>query len=400
MKQLLMLAALLIAGASLLAACGQQITGAEIVQHVRDTAANTTSAHFVVHVAGQVNGQAANSMLGGTHLTDMNGDVTLEVWYQKPNLLKAQILSTSQSKYTGAMIVHDGSYLWAYDPQSKIAYKLDTSALQSVAGQANIPADLQGMLANPDLPTAIDQVLALTDYTVGPNEKIGSYNTYRLDLKPKAGSAAAQLAPDAQATVWVDQASWVPVKITASASQGSGSLEMTTLELNPTLPADTFQFALPQGGHVVDLTGLTPRSMTLAEARQTAQAAGYTLLEPSYVPAGATLVQVMASRGLMGSGASTIMNYSGGSNAPTFWISELHGTAPLGKFGQSGPKLPDSGQTVTVRGVQGHYAANTAKDSNAPTAVLWWKELGSGLTIAIGGQLSQDEMLKIAAGLK
>jgi outer membrane lipoprotein-sorting protein len=396
MKRWLLVAGLLMASLAVLAGCGGQVTAQEIVQHMRDTAAKTDSAHFVVTVQGQVNGQSANAMLGGTHLKDMNGNITLELWYQKPNLLRAQIVSSSHSELNGAFVVHDGTYFWAYEPTGKIAYKLDDAALRDAAGKANIPADLQDLLANPNLETMIDQVLELTDYTVGPSEQVGAYQTYRLDLKPKAGSPLATMAADAQGTLWVDQTTWAPIKATLNAKQGSGSFEMTTLELNKTLPASTFQFVMPQGGHTVDLSGTVPHSMTLDQARQTAQAAGYHLLEPSYVPANATLVQVMASRGLMGQGASVSLNYNAAGG--TFWISEIQGA---GAAMQQTPKEmqdPSQAQTVTVRGVQGHFATHAEK--NNTTSFLWWKEAQTNLTVAIGGGLGQDELLKIAEGLK
>ena len=135
--------------------------------------------------------------------------------------------------------------------------------------------------------------------------------------------------------------------------------------------------------------------MTIAEARQSAQASGYKLLEPSYVPAGATLVQVMASKGVMGAGATVVMNYSGGADAPTFWISEMNGQGPLGKAA-----APDAGgQTVTVRGVQGRLVTHSEKSGPA-TTTLWWKEQGTNLTVAIGGQIGQANLLKVAEGLK
>ena len=399
MKRLLVFAALLMVASMALAGCGQQVTAQEIVQHMRDTAANTNSAHLVVTVSGQVKGDAANATLGGTHLSDMNGQIQAELWYQKPNLLKVQLLSSNHAEYNGAFAVFDGTNIWAYDPSHKIAYKMDTTGLHELAGKANIPADLQGILENPNLESLIDQVLALTDYTLGPSEKVGAYQTYRLDLKPKAGSPAEQLLAGATATVWVDQTTWMPVKAKATASQGSGNMELSTFELNKDIPASTFQFTLPQGGHVIDLSGLAPRAVTIDQARTNAQQAGYTLLEPSYVPAGSTLVQVMSSRGLMGNGATTIMNYSGGSAAPNFWISELNGKDALG-MGKGQPDTSGPAQTVTVRNTQGHLATHTDQNGGSPTAVLWWNEPGTKLTIALGGQISQDELLKIAAGLK
>lgn len=403
MKRYLLFVALLGMAAFSLAGCGTQVTGADIVQHLRDTAASTNTAHIVVTLKGQVNGAATSATVGSPSMKDMTGDVTAEVWYQKPNLLRAVVLAASKPELVGAILVHDGSYIWAYDPKQKMAYKVDSNALRELAGKANIPADLQDMLANPNLQNAIDQLLALTDYTLVGSEKVGAYQTYRLDLVPKAGSPAATVLVGAKATLWVDQNTWVPVKATVDAKQGNGSMEMTTLELNKPAPAGTFTFSLPNGGHVVDLSGMVPRAMTIMQARQTAQAAGFHLLEPAYLPANSTLVQVMGSSGIMGKGANVTMSYSGGSNAPAFWISEGSGDhigfGPDSQRGQA--PAPAVGEAVTVRGVQGHFAVSPAeKAGGTQTAILSWQEKGTSLQLSIGGQLSKDEMLKIAESMK
>ena len=401
MKRIIGTTAALVLASTALAGCGAQLSAPEIVQHMRDTAAKTTSAHVVMTLGGAVNGQAANAMLGGTQVSDFKGDVTVELWVSKPNLVKAQILQASKPELVGAQILNDGTNFWAYEPQSKIAYKVDTTGLKELAGKANIPANLQDLLANPDVTAAVDQVLALTDATLVGNEKVGAYQTYRLDLAPKAGSPAASVLPDAKGTIWVDQESWVPVKATFAAKQGNGQMELTTLDLKPTLPANLFQFTMPAGGgKTVDLTGLTPHATTLADAQTAATAGGYSVLTPTYLPTGSTLVQVMASKGIMGQGASVIQNYSGGTTAPNFWVSQINGTEQFGKLGGAPAELPQDGQAVTVRGVQGTFASHTEKDSTSAMSVLWWKEAGTKLTVAIGGQVSQAELLKIAAGLK
>ena len=66
-----------------------QMTAQQIVDHMRDTAAKTDSAHLVVSISGQVNGQAAAASFGTDELKDMKGDITLEISYQKPNMLRA-----------------------------------------------------------------------------------------------------------------------------------------------------------------------------------------------------------------------------------------------------------------------------------------------------------------------
>ncbi len=401
MKRTVGATALLVLGSVGLAGCGTQLSAQDIVQHMRDTAAKTDNAHLVMTLSGAVDGAAANATLGGTQMSDFKGNVKVELWFSKPNLIKAQILESSKPELVGAQVLNDGTNLWAYEPKSKIAYKVDTTGLKELAGKANIPANLQDLLANPSVTTAVDQLLTLTDATLVGNEKVGAYQTYHLDLAPKAGSPAASVLPDAKGSVWVDQDSWVPVKATFTAKQGNGHMEMTLLDLKTALPAGTFQFTMPSaGGKTVDLTGLTPHATTLAAAQTAATAGGYSLLVPSYLPSGATLVQVMASKGIMGNGASVIQNYSGGTVAPTFWVSQINGTEQFGALGGAHAEMPKDGQAVTVRGVQGTFASHSEKDSTGTTAILWWKEAGTKLTVAIGGQASQAELLKIAAGLK
>src|SRR5205823_5630757 len=100
MRKFLMAAALLVLGAGLLAGCGAQLTAPEIIQHLKDTAAQTQDVHMVVDLnlnmtgsgtaakAGQAGGPA--SMLPNL---PKSGQATIELWYKQPTLVRAEIKS-------------------------------------------------------------------------------------------------------------------------------------------------------------------------------------------------------------------------------------------------------------------------------------------------------------------
>jgi hypothetical protein len=161
---------------------------------------------------------------------------------------------------------------------------------------------------------------------------------------------------------------------------------------------------VPAGAKTVDLDEkaeqMQPKQVTLPEARDYATQEGWTLLEPSYLPAGATLVGVTQMQKMMGSGIQ--LSYS--SKDLDFSIMQAnianHPDAMdkllgLGD-GFSGVNKPDAIKEVTVRGV----TARAFSPEGAGWTSLIWQEQGTDLFVAIRGKLTLEEATKIAEGLK
>jgi len=414
MRKLMLLPTLLLVMlAGVLAGCSGQVTAPEIIQHLKDTAAQTQDLHMVVDLQAAMTAPAApQSSTADSPLADLpkSGKATVELWYQKPNLLRAEIRSMEPGEYNGAFFVNDGKTLWAYDPAHKMAYKLDATALQSAGQMVNLPTDVQALLSDPNLATVLDQALSFTDAKLEGNEKVGAFDTYKLTLTPKADTGMANAALGLKATMWVDQATWTIVKLDVTSAQGNGSYSAQTVDFNKGIPASTFTFSLPDGAKGVDLTMFMPRSTTLDQARSGATAQGFTLLTPTYLAGGATLTGVTA----LPLGRGYVLTYSGQAGVANFAVYEGLNRGTLGGMGKMGGMDPmeklmngEAGQgwdvtTVQVRGVEGKAFSHKADGKGAAETgtFVTWQEKGSTLRIGLGGALSLDEILKIAESLK
>jgi outer membrane lipoprotein-sorting protein len=408
MRKLLMLMALLTLAGGLLAGCGAQTTAPEIIQHMKDTAAQTSDVHMVLDLNMDVT-QAANTAPKTGPLADLptSGKATIELWYKKPNLVRAEVRSVEPGEYKGATLINDGKALWAYDPAHKMAYKLDVSALQGAGKMANVPTDIQELLSDPDLATALDRVLSFTDAKLDGTEQVAGFNTYKLTLTPKADTGLANAALGVQATMWVDQVTWTVVKLEATSTQANFSYSAQSLDFNKGVADETFKFTLPEGARGIDLTMFAPRSVTLDEAQAAAAKAGTPLLTPSYVPSGATLIGVTA----MPMGRGYLLSYSGSARVPSFVIYQGSGggKTPFGDLDpmekMMGGARPEGAkvETVQVRGVEGtvfSHQADAAGTGTREGTFVTWQEKDSTLRIGLGGELSLAEALKIAESLK
>jgi outer membrane lipoprotein-sorting protein len=413
---MLLTLALLLMAAPVLAGCGGQVSAPEIIQHLKDTAASTQDVHMVVDLTVDMTAAAtaapatkdASNPLSGLELPK-SGKATVELWYKKPNLMRAEIKSTDMGDYAGMTLVNDGQTLWAYDPSHKMAYKLDTSLLKGAGKMANIPADIQDLLNDPDLTAMLDRVLSYTDATVAGTETVAGFNTYKLTLSPKADTGLASAALGIKATMWVDQQTWTVVKLDVNTTQGSAGYSAQQIEFNRNIPDSTFKFTLPAGARGIDLSLFMPRQMTLDEAR-TAAAKSFTLLTPATVPAGTTLTGVMGlpmNRGY-------VLTYGGSASLPSVVVYEGligSGTAPAlgagmgGNMGDLdailGGAKPDGAQVqaVQVRGVTGQAFTKAAEGTGRGGTFVTWQEKGSTLRLGVGGDITLDEALRIAESL-
>jgi outer membrane lipoprotein-sorting protein len=321
-KLLLLPTLLLLVLAGVLAGCSGQMTAPEIIQHLKDTATQTQDLHMVVDFQMDMTAAPAapSSDSGANPLANLpkSGKATMELWYKKPNLMRAEIRSMEPSDYTGAFFVNDGKTLWAYDPAHKKAYKLDATALKSAGQMVNLPTDVQDLLSDPNLATVLDRVLSFTDAKVDGTEQVGTFNTYKLTLTPKADTGMANAALGLKVTMWVDQATWTVVKLDVSSTQGSGSYSAQTVDFNKGVPDSTFTFTLPAGAQGVDLTMFMPRSVTLDQARSGATTQGFSLLTPGYLAGGATLTAVTA----LPQGRGYVLTYIGSAGVPNFAVYE------------------------------------------------------------------------------
>ncbi|MEO5952342.1 MAG: DUF2092 domain-containing protein [Chloroflexia bacterium] len=427
--------ALVLAVSPLLAACGagtgaQAVTAADVVQQVRDAGKSITSVQGMVDLSLTVNKDGIKTLLAGLipskPATNSGSDplakvpdkvdISLNYWRDTPDKMRVEVLSSSIPEAKGAVVVYDGQKVYALDAVNNTVYSATPSKFQD-----RIPDQMKAMMAGLDLDKEIDKVLAATDVTLAGSESISGVDAYKLEATPKADAAsllgipkqftmqAGVLIKDLHATVWVDKSTSVPVKVMITHPNiGSFTYTASALQVNKTIDPATFVLQVPGGAQTVDLDEKADQAQskqtTLPEARTYATSEGWALLEPTYTPAGSTLVGVTH----MGAGMGGAVQISYSSASADFSITEANiskrGQAILDKLvglgddfsGVNGSGTANAPKEVTVRGV-------TAK-AFSPVGGNWtsliWQEKSNGLFVAIRGNVSLDEATKIAESLK
>jgi hypothetical protein len=270
---------------------------------------------------------------------------------------------------------------------------------------------MMGMMQGADLDKEIDKVLNAADIKMAGTEKVAGVDTYKLDVTPKPDAAelldlpsafqmqAGVLIKDVKATLWVDQSRWVPLKlVVVHPNIGEFTYTASGMELNKPIEDSQFVLQVPPGAKTVDLDAthdsLAPKTTTITEAREIATKEGWKLLEPTYLPENATLIEVRSLPNLPV--RPILLTYS--SPSTDFTIMQAKGgmESMLGDSFSGRNDSASATQNVTVRGVQ----AVAFSPESAEWTSLIWKEKSSDLMVAIRGKITVDEAVKIAEGLK
>jgi outer membrane lipoprotein-sorting protein len=429
--------ALLLVLSAAISACsaGQQVTAADVITNMRETAKTTQSAQASVDLTLDINKDGLKTLVEGMMPGQARGkggmdwsaklpdsvSASLNVWKQSPDKLRVEVANASIPEANGAIFVYDGQKFYAYDKANNTFY---TGTPDKMADK--VPGEIAALLNSADFDKELDKVLSATDIKMAGEEKVAGSDAYKLDLTPKPDAAellglpdavkmqAGVLIKDAKASLWVDKTRWVPLKLTIEhPNMGKFTYEVKSLELNQPIDASKFVLQVPPDAKPVDLDAMhdqmKPKSMTITEAREAATKDGWKLLEPAYLPDNATLVGVTnlfvsegsdptmggkpAKEGLSG----YTLNYS--SSKLDFSITQAKGEIEKGlgdDFSGVSGEGTGAHKEVTVRGVQ----AIAFSPDGANWTSLIWQEKDSGVWVAVRGKLSLDETLKLAEGLE
>ncbi len=300
---------------------------------------------------------------------DKSGSATIEVWGKKLSSAsnptyeyRAVVNQASEAKEKGDIAVSDGKQFWFYSPAQNTVWTGSVAAMQNYTHT----------LALDSAQEIVQQILNVSTVTLAGTESVQGHSTYKLQLVPNSKAPAA--AAGATGFVWIDQSSFLPVQGSVNGgSMGQGQVTAQTLELNAGVPANLFTFQVPAGAKVVQVQDLQPQHLTLSNA---SKAAGFTVLEPAFVPNGAKLVDVLKT------GHTIVLRYE--SSQGSFAIAE-------GAEQRNG--VPGTtGQSVSVRGTTG-----TLFVRDNTHVLLTWKE--KGLTFSVSGVLTRDQALQVAESL-
>ncbi len=337
--------------ALLLGGCQKQPTAEEIVAKLKEVEASTENAHAILEISLQGEG--------------MDEELVVEVWEKKPNKFRAEVLEASDSEFMGAISVTDGHQVWMYQPSKN-------EVLVGEVGPDE-PSSFRGAIQ--DMEDMIRQALDATNAKLAGEEDVAGVATYKLELTPREGDETF-LPAGSKATLWVDQERWVVLQAHFSGGiAGEGQMRVRSFELNTGLADDLFQFQIPEGAKVTNAEDKQPKHLTLDEARAQAD---FALLVPTYVPEGATLIDVFTVEGAF------ILRYDHSTTSFTVIQGQPQGVreAPTGQKSE-----------VTVRG----QTANLITDGLGNSFLAWME---NEVAITIAGRISQDEILQVAESLQ
>lgn len=484
--------ALILALSALLSACsagqGQStLTGNDIVQKMREALRNNKSVQGSVELAAKLNKEGLKALVGNlmpkmpekmvgkdplSMLPDL-ASVTLKVWRDTPEKARVEVDSATLPGVKGATLVYDGQKIYAYDP---IRNKVYIATPRSKDEMQDKFGGMMGDWANLTPEERGDRFVSAADIKMAGTEQVDGKSAYKLDVTARPDALdklgvptmvqmfAGNLIKDAKATLWVDEASFFPVKATLEHPQVGTFTYSGSLDLDKPIDPATFVLQTPAGAETIDLDALRdkmePKSLTLPEARDEVSKDGWKLLEPSYLPEKATLVEVRQLPGVVSgpggdvpagdpaagvrrvgpdgqmpmshlvwlfnpaapnirvaggqvfgtiNGSSVVTGDLGESRSSPSYL--LRYSSPAADLiiteskseiakglgdGFSGIDGGDKGmKEVTVRGVK----ATAFSPDGANWTSLMWRD-SSGVFVHISGNLSLDETLKIAEGLR
>jgi outer membrane lipoprotein-sorting protein len=341
----------LVAISLLLGGCQKQPTAEEIVAKMREVEADIEDAHAVLEISLQGQG--------------MDDELTIEVWEKKPNRFRAEVLEASDSDLVGAISVTDGHQTWMYHPGQN-------EVLVGEVGPDE-PASLREAIQSVE--EMIQRVLDTSEVKLVGEEDVAGVATYKLEFTPKEDEDTI-LPPGSKATLWVDQERWIVLQAHfIGGVAGEGRMRVRSFEFNAGLADDRFQFEIPEGAQVTNVEDKRPKPITLDEARAQAD---FTLLVPTYLPEGATLIDVFTVD------EAFILHYDHSTTSFTV----IQGWSRGMREAPTGQKTE-----VTVRG----QTANLITDGLGNSFLTWME---NGVTTTIAGRISQDEILEVAESLQ
>jgi hypothetical protein len=223
----------------------------------------------------------------------------------------------------------------------------------------------------------IDYMLEHSDAQLIGEETVDGVDTYKLVFTPREGDEDRLPLPlMGTTTLWVEKDRWVALKAQVTGGpMGEGSMHVRSYRFNDGVPADRFQFAIPEGARVRTVEELQPTHLTLDEALLQAE---FALRVPGYVPEGTTLIDVFKTEDRY------VFRYDHGDTAFTIvqTASTRERTLPSG-----------DAREIIVRDQPATLISNAEG-----RALVTWSE--DGISITIGGRISEAEVVRVAESLQ
>ena len=172
------------------------------------------------------------------------------LYFSKPNLLRKEYVSQKDSNQVLQLILLDGEYSWSYTPIVNQVNKMKWSKLNRKELLPGIGASLEDVQKNYNMKLVRDDVA----------KKKGIYQI-ELIAKSHMLSKPVNDTPPPRETlaIWIRTDEWLPVQFGYKSEDDAGNREsyitsLTNIKRNQALDSTLFNFTVPKGVEIVDLT--------------------------------------------------------------------------------------------------------------------------------------------------
>ncbi|MDE0043333.1 MAG: hypothetical protein OXT74_14940, partial [Candidatus Poribacteria bacterium] len=173
-----------------------------------------------------------------------------ELTFSKPNLLLKKTVGQKDPTQLVQLIVLDGTYSWAYTPLLNQVNKMKLNNPEHEPLLPGIDASLQDVQKNYDMRLVVDEVA---------NQR----GVYQLELTPKAHLLSKPVgggqSPRETLEMWIQAKDWLPIQFgyklqNDADSDVSGIISLTNIKRDQKLEAGFFNFDIPAGTEVIDIS--------------------------------------------------------------------------------------------------------------------------------------------------
>ena len=300
--------------------------------------------------------------------------------FEKPNKFRYEFLAPANQ--SGNVIISNGTSTLFYN-EANNTYRTFTFNDSTFGGMGATNLSETGYLDQTERTLTQSNVSSEGTATVAGEE------TYVLSVEPTG--IAGNFTDNA--TYYLDQDTYLPVKTTTQASVSFGnnttSFESTTLlrdvQTNVSMPETVFDFAPPEDAQQLEspLSNVSTSSYSTIEQAQ--QNTDIQICEPSEIPADYSFVN--ATESSIGNNTSVTLQYTNGSANPAAGLSVTISEATTGQQ-STGSGI---GENVSIDGQSGTYV------ETAGQGIVSFATNDSQYTVT--GPFSQDELVSIAESI-
>ena len=220
---------------------------------------------------------------------------TLEIWAvpgekgdteNNHGAFRVEVLETTDEKVQGAVIVSDGTTLWAYSPsENKVFVGTPEEARAMMESGDFMPGDFGKFLDNKDdkpegsdfknpenAQEAVDLLQEYMNINKSGTETVAGENAYILNLDPIVEQMPSQYAAvGGTINLWVGKDSQLPLAASYTGGLiGEANFSVLSFEINAGVDGSLFTFEIPEGAELVSFADLKPQSLTLDAAGEIA----------------------------------------------------------------------------------------------------------------------------------